>query len=76
MKIRTIIPAALAMLALVSCDKLFVGDRTGKPVTFSASSDVPAGTKTAYSGEVIDGKERINWVDKDPVRMILYTHRD
>lgn len=76
MKIRTIIPAALAMLALVSCDKLFVGDRTGKPVTFSASSDVPAGTKTAYSGEVINGKERINWVDKDPVRMILYTHRD
>lgn len=74
MKIRTIIPAALAMLALVSCDKLFVGDRTGKPVTFSASSDVPAGTKTAYSGEVINGRERINWVDKDPVRMIMYVH--
>ena len=62
------------MLALVSCDKLFVGDRTGKPVTFSASSDVPAGTKTAYSGEVINGRERINWVDKDPVRMIMFTH--
>ena len=62
------------MLALVSCDKLFVGDRTGKPVTFSASSEVPAGTKTAYSGEVIDGWERINWVDKDPVRMIMFTH--
>lgn len=62
------------MLALVSCDKLFTGDRTGKPVTFSASSEVPAGTKTAYSGEVIDGWERINWVDKDPVRMIMFTH--
>lgn len=62
------------MLALVSCDKLFTGDRTGKPVTFSASSEVPAGTKTAYSGEVIGGWERINWVDKDPVRMIMFTH--
>ncbi len=62
------------MLALVSCEKLFTGDRTGKPVTFSASSEVPAGTKTAYSGEVIDGRERINWVDKDPVRMIMFTH--
>lgn len=62
------------MLALVSCDKLFTGDRTGKPVTFSASSEVTAGTKTAYSGEVIDGWERINWVDKDPVRMIMFTH--
>lgn len=62
------------MLALVSCDKLFTGDRAGKPVTFSASSEVPAGTKTAYSGEVIDGRERINWVDKDPIHMIMFTH--
>lgn len=64
----------LSLLSLVSCQKLFVGDRTGKAVTFSASSDVSPVTKTAYSGEVIDGRERINWVDRDPVRMIMLTH--
>ena len=74
MRFRTLILAGASLLALVSCDKLFMGDRTGKPVTFSASSDVDLATKTAYSGEVINGRERINWVDKDPVRMFMLTH--
>lgn len=74
MRFRTFILAGASLLALVSCDKLFMGDRTGKPVTFSASSDVDLATKTAYSGEVIGGRERINWVDKDPVRMFMLTH--
>lgn len=74
MRFRTLILAGASLLALVSCDKLFMGDRTGKPVTFSASSDVDLATKTAYSGEVIGGRERINWVDKDPVRMFMLTH--
>ena len=74
MRFNTSILAGFALLSLVSCQKLFVGDRTGKPVTFSASSEVSADTKTAYSGEVIDGRERINWVDKDPVRMIMFVH--
>lgn len=71
---RFLILTGLSLLSLVSCQKLFVGDRTGKAVTFSASSDVSPVTKTAYSGEVIDGRERINWVDRDPVRMIMLTH--
>lgn len=74
MRFRTLILAGAALLALTSCEKFLMGDRTGKPVTFSASSDVDLATKTAYSGEVINGRERINWVDKDPVRMVMLTH--
>lgn len=74
MKFRTLILAGVSLLALVSCQGLFVSDRTGRPVTFSASSEVEPVTKTAYSGEVVNGRERINWVDKDPVRMIMFTH--
>ena len=74
MKFKTLIMAGISLLALVSCEGLFVSDRTGKPVTFSASSEITPTTKTAYSGEVINGRERINWVDEDPVRMIMFTH--
>lgn len=74
MKFKTLILAGVSLLALVSCQGLFVSDRTGRPVTFSASSEVEPVTKTAYSGEVVNGRERINWVDKDPVRMIMFTH--
>lgn len=74
MKFKSYILAGISLLALVSCQELFTSDRTGKPVTFSASSDVDPATKTAYSGEVINGRERINWVDKDPVRMFMLTH--
>ena len=70
---RVLILTGLSLLSLVSCQKLFVSDRAGKPVTFSASSDITL-TKTAYSGEVIDGRERINWVDGDPVKIFMYTH--
>ena len=74
MKFKTLIMAGVSLLALVSCEGLFVSDRTGRPVTFSASSEIEPVTKTAYSGEVVNGRERINWVDKDPVRMIMFTH--
>ncbi len=74
MRFRTLILAGTALLALTSCQQLFMGDRTGKPVTFNASSEVDPTTKTAYSGVVIGGRERINWVDKDPVRMLMLTH--
>lgn len=76
MKIRTLIMATLAMLALVSCDKMFVGDRTGKVIMFSASSEIDPQTKTSYSGEVINGRERINWLDGDPVKILMYTHEN
>lgn len=76
MKVKTIILAALAMLTLVSCDKMFVSDRTGKVIMFSASSDLTSATKTEYSGEVIDGRERINWLDGDPVKILMYTHEN
>ena len=74
MKFKTLIMAGVSLLALVSCEGLFVSDRTGRPVTFSASSEIEPATKTAYSGEIVNGRERINWVDKDPVRMIMFTH--
>lgn len=76
MKVKTIILAALAVLTLVSCDKMFVSDRTGKVIMFSASSDLTSATKTEYSGEVIDGRERINWLDGDPVKILMYTHEN
>ena len=76
MKLRTFFLAILAMLMLVSCDKLFVSDRTGKVIMFSASSELEEMTKTAYSGEVINGRERINWLDGDPVKILMYTHEN
>ena len=68
--------AMLAMLVLVSCSDIFVSDRTGKVIMFSASSDIDAQTKTEYSGEVINGRERINWLDGDPVKILMYTHEN
>ena len=71
---RFLILTGLSLLSLVSCQKLFVSDRAGKAIMFSATSEIGPITKTAYSGEVIDGVERIDWVDGDPVKIYMYAH--
>lgn len=64
--------AAFAVFTLSACEELFVINRAGQPVVFSASSGEDIQTKTAYSGEVVDGKERINWVLGDQVMIYRY----
>ena len=74
MRFSKLLLAGISLLALASCEKLFVSDRAGKAIMFSASSEIDPLTKTEYSGVVIDGKERINWVEGDPVKIYMYTH--
>jgi hypothetical protein len=74
MRFSKLLLAGISLLALVSCEKLFVADRAGKAIMFSASSEISPLTKTEYSGVVVDGKERINWVDGDPVKIYMHTH--
>ena len=56
--------------ALSSCSKSDGGDAPGtgteRPCIFSA---VTEGTKTSYSGTTTGGRERIDWVASDPVRI-------
>lgn len=59
--------AALALVLLAGCQK-FPG--TGKAIRFSAVTRSEAvGTKTAYSGAVDAGYERIDWVAGDVIRI-------
>lgn len=75
MKLRSIILVGIALLAFTSCQELFKHDRTGQAITFSASSPKDAWTKTSYSGVVDEtGRERINWVEGDPVKIFMYTY--
>ena len=75
MKIRTIALVGALLLLLPSCEGIVPHDRAGEPVTFGASSDYKGiQTKTEYSGVVSGGKERIDWVDGDQVRIFMYTH--
>lgn len=61
----------LSLLLAAGCDK-FGGEQQysraeGEPVIFGVTSG--AGTKTAYSGDVTDGVERINWSVDDDFRI-------
>lgn len=61
----------LSLLLAAGCDK-FGGEQQysraeGEPVIFGVTSG--AGTKTAYSGDVTDGVERINWSVGDDFRI-------
>ena len=73
MKAKYIGMAVLLAVLSASCQKDLLNDRAGKPVVFSASSDLDPVTKTAYSGEVVGGRERIDWVNGDPVEIFMYT---
>ena len=70
MKIQKILfTVALAALLLsgTGCRKHSFGDGT---IRFKAVSH-SVGTKTAYSGEVFSGVERINWLDGDKIAVAM-----
>lgn len=71
MKIKSIFLAGLAAVALTSCEGLFYNP-DGKAIVFSAAAGSDARTRTQYSGEVENGKERIDWKDGDQVRIYMY----
>lgn len=66
-----ILLGGLSLLLAAGCDK-FGGEQQysraeGEPVIFGVTSG--AGTKTAYSGEVTGGYERIDWAEGDDFRI-------
>ena len=79
MRIKYLLTAGLSILALSSCQKLFLQEREGNPIMFSASAEHgedsgDIDTKTEYSGYVRNNKERIDWVNGDQVKIFLHTH--
>lgn len=60
--------ALICLLGVLSCEKVF----TGRAIRFSGRSrqDAPA-TRAAYSGDVKDGIERIDWEKNDPITMFM-----
>lgn len=71
MKIRNILLGGIAVIAFSSCENLFL-EQPGKAIVFAVSAEDTVPTKTEYSGEVVGGKERINWVLGDQV--MIYMH--
>lgn len=65
MKTR-ILWAVAALVLLAGCQK-FGG--VGKEIRFNAVARPDAATKTAYSGDVVGGYERINWAAGDVIRV-------
>lgn len=64
------IAVGTALLALGSCDRQPVPEGEGQVIRFSAEAPAPSGasdTRTVYSGEVVNGKERIEWVAGDRI---------
>ena len=63
--------ALCAFASLSSCTKEFGGAAPGEGIVFRASADYDNGpeTKTAYSGYEYGGKERIDWVNGDRIRI-------
>ena len=64
------IAVGTALLALGSCDRQSVPEGEGQVIRFSAEAPAPSGasdTRTLYSGEVVNGKERIEWVAGDRI---------
>ena len=63
-----LLAAALCLCGTTSCEK----DFTGKSIRFRAvTRSNAAATKTAYSGVVTDGKERIDWVAGDQIKLAM-----
>lgn len=74
--IRNILILMLLFMA-VSCEDWFHTDYVGRPVTFGASSgNKGIATRTIYSGDITNGKERLEWVDGDDVRIWMYWDED
>lgn len=74
MKRKGLFLLILAALVFSACQSLFVEDRAGQAIRFSASAGNGIGTRTSYSGDKDDitNKERIDWSDGDRVKVYLY----
>ncbi len=71
MKARSIvIAAALAALTVLSAGCKKHSFRATGPIRFAVSSTTP-GTKSAYSGDIIGSKERIDWVEDDKLAIFM-----
>lgn len=63
-----LLAALVFLMGAVSCSK----DYMGSSIRFSAvTRSNAAATKTAYSGVVTDGKERIDWVAGDQIKLAM-----
>lgn len=74
MKKYTTFLTAAAVIVLSSCEGLFNPDRSGLPIRFGATAENGMNplTKTAYSGDVVGGKERIDWENGDEILISMY----
>lgn len=74
MKRKGLFLLILAALVFSACQSLFVEDRAGQVIRFSASAGNGMETRTNYSGDKDDvtNKERIDWLTGDKVKVYLY----
>ena len=72
MKEKNLFLLILMVLVLSSCQSLFVEDRAGQVIRFSALAGNGIGTRTSYSGDKDGNRERIDWSDGDRVKVYLY----
>ena len=71
MKVRSIVMvAALAALTILSAGCKKHSFRATGPIRFAISSAAPT-TKSAYSGEIIGSKERIDWLEGDKIAIFM-----
>lgn len=74
--IRNIILSFILMFTMTSCEDWFYIDRIGKPVEFGITTGKSIKTRTIYSGDITNGKERLEWIDGDDVRIWMYWDED
>ena len=74
MKKYTTFLTVAAVIILTSCEGLFNPDLSGLPIRFGATAEngMSPLTKTAYSGVVVGGKERIDWENGDEILISMY----
>lgn len=74
MKRKGLFLLILAALVFSACQSLFVEDRAGQVIRFSASAGNGMETRTNYSGykDDVTNKERIDWLTGDKVKVYLY----
>lgn len=73
MNIKFALLAGVVTLALSSCGDFFSTDKAGTPIRFGAVVERDGAlTKTAYSGDVVSGRERIDWKDGDEILISMY----
>ena len=61
--------AAAGTLSLAGCQKTGLSGTVSGDNTIRFAASAAPGTKTAYSGEVTDNIERIDWAKDDVIRI-------